>query len=118
MIQIDPPVADTILDKLSQLNNSVIDPSQLQLVCYMLAGGKGPVVQQWTMEHYIAQGGVDGILRGYLDQTIRGLDPVEREPAWQLLAALIDPSEKVADEADLIQKMKRLEVDERVRAAF
>ena len=28
VIQIDPPVADTILDKLSQLNNSVIDPSQ------------------------------------------------------------------------------------------
>lgn len=113
-IQIDPTVADTILDELSQLNNSVIDPSQLQLVCYMLTGGKGPVVQHWTMEHYIAQGRVDGILRGYLDHTIRDLDPVQREPAWQLLAALIDPSEKVASEAELIQKMKQLEVDEQV----
>ena len=111
-IQVDQAVADTILDELSQLNNSVIDPAQLQLACYMLAGGNGPLVQHWTMEHYIAQGRVDGILRGYLDNTIRGLDPVNREPAWQLLAALIDPSETVANEADLIQKMRRLEVDE------
>ena len=111
-IQVDPAVADTILDKLSQLKDSVIEPAQLQLVCYMLAGGNGPLVQHWTMEHYIAQGQVDGILRGYLDNTIRGLDPANREPAWQLLAALIDPSEKVTNEADLIQKMRRLEVDE------
>lgn len=111
-IQIDQAVADMILDELSQLNNSVIDPAQLQLVCYMLAGGNGSLVQHWTMEHYSEQGRVDGILRGYLDQTMRGLDPVHREPAWQLLATLLDPSEKVANEADLIQKMKRLDVDE------
>ena len=111
-IQIDQPVADTVLDELSQLNNSVIDPTQLQLVCYMLTGGKGPMVQHWTMEHYLAQGRVDGILRGYLDQTIRGLDPVQREPAWQLLAELVDPEEKVANEAELIQTMKRMDVDE------
>jgi hypothetical protein len=113
-IQIDQTVADMILDELSRLNNSVIDPAQLQLVCYMLAGGKGPLVQHWTMEHYLAQGRVDGILRGYLDHTIRDLDPANREPAWQLLAALIDPSEKISSEADLIQKMKRLEVDEQI----
>jgi hypothetical protein len=111
-IQIDQPVADTILDELSQLNGSVIDPTQLQLVCYMLAGGKDALVQHWTMEHYLAQGRVDGILRGYLDQTIRGLDPVQREPAWQLLAELVDPAEKVANEAELIQTMKRMDVDE------
>jgi hypothetical protein len=113
-IQIDAAVADTILDDLSQLNDSVIDPAQLQLVCYMLAGGKGPLERQWTMEHYLAQGGVEGILRGYLDHTIRDLDPVQREPAWQLLAALIDPGEKAASEAALIQTMKQLEVDEQV----
>lgn len=113
-IQIGPAVADTILDELSQLKDSVIEPAQLQLVCYMLAGGKGPLVQHWTMEHYIGQGRVDGILRGYLDTTIRGLDPVQREPAWQLLAALIDPSEKVTSEADLIQTMKRLDVHEQI----
>lgn len=111
-IQIDQPVADLILDELSNLNKSVIDPTQLQLICYMLAGGKGPLINHWTMQYYIDQGRVDGILRQYLDRTISDLDPISREPAWQLLAALIEPSEKVANEAELIQKMKRLEVDE------
>lgn len=111
-IQIDPPVADTILDELGNRNKSVIDPAQLQLVCYMLAGGKGSLINHWTMQHYTDQGRVDGILRGYLDHTINDLDPVSREPAWQLLAALIDSSEKVESEAELIQKMKRLDVDE------
>ena len=111
-IQIDLPVLDTILDELDHLNKSVIDPGQLQLVCYMLAGGNGSLIKHWTMQHYIAQGRVDGILRGYLDRTISNLDPVSREPAWQLLATLIDPSEKAASEAELIQEMKRLDVDE------
>jgi hypothetical protein len=80
----------------------------------MLAGGKGSLINHWTMQHYTDQGRVDGILREYLDRTISDLDPVNREPAWQLLAALIDPSEKVANEAELIQKMKRLDVDEQI----
>ena len=111
-IQIEQPVADAILDELDNLKNSVIDPAQLQLVCYMLAGGPGSLIKSWTMKHYTDQGRVDGILRGYLDRTISNLEPVNREPAWQLLATLIDPSEKVADEAELIQKMKRLDIDE------
>jgi hypothetical protein len=111
-IQIDPLVADTILDELSNLNKSVIDPTQLELVCYMLAGGKGTSIKNWTMQHYIDQGRVDGILQGYLDRTIGDLDPVSREPAWQLLATLIDSSEKVESEAELIQTMKRLDIDE------
>jgi conflict system STAND superfamily ATPase len=113
-IEIDESVADTILDELDSLNKSIIDPGQLQLVCYMLASGKESLVNRWTMEHYIAQGRVEGILRGYLDRTIGNLDPLSREPAWQVLATLIDPSEKVISEADLIQKMKRLDVDETI----
>ncbi|HET9905185.1 MAG TPA: hypothetical protein VFQ23_01045, partial [Anaerolineales bacterium] len=113
-IQIDADVADTILDDLDRLDNSVIDPAQLQLVCYMLAGGQSTLVKHWTMEHYIGQGRVDGILRGYLDRTIGNLEPVNREPAWQLLAALIDSSESVSNEAELIQKMKQFDVAEQI----
>jgi hypothetical protein len=113
-IQIDQPVADAILNELGNRSKSVIDPSQLQLVCYMLAGGKGPLVTRWTMQHYNNLGKVDGILRGYLDYTINDLEPVQREPAWQLLATLTDPSEKITNEAELIQKMRHLEVDEEV----
>jgi hypothetical protein len=113
-IEIDEPVADTILDELDVLNKSVIDPGQLQLVCYMLAGGNELLVKHWTMQHYADQGRVEGILRGYLDRTIGNLDPLSREPAWQMLATLIDPSEKVASEAELIQKMKRLGIDEQI----
>ncbi len=116
-IQIDPPVADAILNELGNRSKSVIDPSQLQLVCYMLAGGKGSLVSHWTMQHYLNLGRVDGILRGYLDYTINDLEPVHREPAWQLLATLTDPSEKITNEAELIQKMKHLEVDEPVTRA-
>ena len=113
-IQIDADAANTILDELDTLDQSVIDPAQLQLVCYMLAGGQSALVRHWTMEHYIGQGRVDGILRGYLDRTISNLDPVNREPAWQLLAALIDSSESVSNEAELIQKMKQFDVDEQI----
>ena len=113
-IEIDEPVADAILDELDSLNKSVIDPGQLQLVCYMLAGGNELLVKHWTMQHYADQGRVEGILRGYLDRTIGNLDPLSREPAWQVLATLIDPSEKVVSETELIQKMKRLDVDEKI----
>jgi hypothetical protein len=113
-IEIDEPVADTLLDELDSLNKSIIDPGQLQLVCYMLAGGNELLVKHWTMQHYTDQGRVEGILRGYLDRTIGNLDPLSREPAWQMLATLIDPSEKVVSEAELIQKMKRLDVDEQI----
>ncbi|HKG54760.1 MAG TPA: hypothetical protein VKB04_10915 [Anaerolineales bacterium] len=113
-IEIDDSVTDVILGELDYLNKSVIDPGQLQLVCYMLAGGNELLVKHWTMQHYADQGKVDGILRGYLDRTIGNLDPLSREPAWQMLATLIDPSEKVISEAELIQKMKRLDVDEQI----
>ena len=116
-IQVDQTVADTVLNELGYRSKSVIDPTQLQLVCYMLAGGKGPLVSHWTMQHYINLGRVDGILRGYLDYTINDLEPVHREPAWQLLATLTDPSEKITDEDELIQKMKQLDVDEQVTRA-
>jgi hypothetical protein len=113
-VQVDEDVAAAILDELDATHSGRIDPAQLQLVCYMLAGGKGPLVQHWTMEHYRSQGGAPGILREYLDRTISALEPGEREPAWQLLAALIDESGAVASEAELVQKMKRGGVSEEI----
>src|SRR5258706_3323951 len=113
-MQIDATVADAILDQLDMDNKSRIDPTQLELVCYMLAGGKGVLIKHWTMEYYSSQGKADGILRGYLDSTINELEPIKQEPAWQLLATLIEPSHSVTSETELIQKMKRLDISEEI----
>ncbi|HEY5903345.1 MAG TPA: hypothetical protein VIU39_12380, partial [Anaerolineales bacterium] len=110
-IQIDPDLMETLLNELARPG---IDPAQLQLVCYMLAGGNGPLVRHWTMEDYTRQGRVEGILQGYLDRTIDGLDPEEREAAWELLAALSEPSAPAATEADLVRRMQSAEVQEQV----
>jgi hypothetical protein len=108
-IQIDTEVADAILDTLDKPG---VNPVQLQVVSYMLAGGKGKLVQHWDMEHYNKMGGAEGILRGYLERTISDLDPERREPAWQLLSILIDPFEKVIGEASLLEKMKMYDIQE------
>ena len=110
-IEIDPPVADTILDELTPKGKAVIDPGQLQLVCYMLAGANAPLVKHWTMQYYIDQKRVGGILGSYLSQMIGELDPVQREPAWKLLSVLIDPSQTITTQMELIQEMNRLEVN-------
>lgn len=108
-IEVDEEVLISILDILGGNN---IDPAGLQLVCYMLAVGKGTPGDKWTMEYYIAQGKADGILRDYLDRTIEELEPQEREPAWQVLAVLADPSTQTSTEEQLIEKLKLYDVDE------
>jgi len=113
-IQIDTQVADAILDKLDKPG---VNPVQLQVVCYMLAGGKGKLVQHWDLEYYNGLGGAEGILRGYLEWTISELDEERREPAWQLLSILIDPSEKVIGEKDLLERMRRFGIPEDITQA-
>jgi hypothetical protein len=110
-IQVDEGVVTSILDILGGNN---IDPAALQLVCYMLAGGKGAPTHEWTMEYYLAQGQADGILRDYLDRTIEELEPREREPAWQVLAVLADPSMQTSTEEQLIEKLKLYDVEENI----
>ena len=110
-IQVDEEVVISVLDILGGEN---IDPADLQLVCYMLAGGKGSLINEWTMDHYIAQGKADGILRDYLDRTIEELEPVEREPAWQVLAVLADPSVQTSTKEQLIERMKLYDVEEKI----
>jgi hypothetical protein len=110
-IKVDQAVIHSILDILGGNN---IDPEGLQLVCYMLAGGKDAPGSDWTMEYYLAQGKADGILRDYLDRTIEELEPLEREPAWQLLAMLAEPSIQTSTEKQLIEKLKLYDVEENV----
>jgi hypothetical protein len=88
-ITIDPPLVDEVLDGLGE----AVDPAQLQLVCAVLAGGTGPLVTHWTVEAYRHLGGVDGIVRDYLDQTLKHWPPEQRLPAWQVLAALAGAAE-------------------------
>ncbi|HLO15366.1 MAG TPA: hypothetical protein VK206_11085, partial [Anaerolineales bacterium] len=103
---------EVVLSILDILGGSNIDPAALQLVCYMLAGGKGAPSNEWTMEYYIAQGKADGILRDYLDRTIEELEPREREPAWQVLAVLADPSMQTSTEEQLVENLKLYDVEE------
>ncbi|MBI5352665.1 MAG: hypothetical protein HZB50_08530 [Chloroflexi bacterium] len=113
-IRIDKSVSDAIIKALGDYNNTGIDPTQLQLVCYMLAGGKGPLVKHWTMDHYLSLNKAEGILQSYLDSTINELEPTQRDPAWQLLSTLIEPSQSVTSESELIQKMKSQDVSEEI----
>jgi hypothetical protein len=108
-IQVEEGVVPSILDILGPNN---IDPADLQIVCYILAGGNGTLSREWTMDYYAAQGRADGILRDYLDRTIEGLQIPEREPAWQVLAVLTDPAMQTSTEEQIVEKMKLYNVEE------
>ena len=108
-INVDEGVVSSILDILGPNN---IDPADLQIVCYILAGGNSILSREWTMEYYAAQGKADGILRDYLDRTIEGLQIPEREPAWQVLAVLTDPTMQISTEEQVVEKMKLYDVEE------
>ena len=110
-IKVNEEVVTSILDI---LGGKDIDPAGLQLVCYMLAAGKGAPSKEWTMEYYIAQGEADGILRDYLDRTIEELEPRKREPAWQVLAVLADRSMQTSTEEQLVEKLKLYDVEENI----
>jgi len=105
---------DVVISILDILGGKDIDPAALQSVCYILAGGKGAPSHEWTMEYYSAQGKADGILRDYLDRTIQELEPLEREPAWQVLAVLADPLMQTSTEAELVEKLKLYDVEENI----
>jgi hypothetical protein len=113
-IQVDEDVAEAILNTLDKPG---VDPVQLQVVCYVLAGGRSTLVRHWDTQYYQSLNGADGILRSYLEREISDLDESQREPAWQLLSILIDPFEKSLSRADLVQKMKSYEAPEDVTLA-
>jgi len=98
-IQLD--VLESILD---MLGGSHVNPADLQLVCYMLAGGRGAPIKDWTMKYYAEQGKADGILRDYLDRAITDFDPRARELAWETLAVLADPATQAFTDEQLIRR--------------
>jgi energy-coupling factor transporter ATP-binding protein EcfA2 len=101
-IQIDPALVDEILNGLGGVH---IDPAQLQLVCYTLAGGSGTLNTHWTREIYAKHRGVEGILLDWLDQTIQRFPPEERNASWQILALLDECFDTGADRAWLVKQM-------------
>ena len=86
-IKVDEAVVRDILDRLGGLN---IDPTKLQTICYLMAGGNGPIQRNWTMAEYEANGRADGILRQSLERLIGQLNHEDRETAWKILAAMIE----------------------------
>ncbi len=101
-IQIDPVLVDEILNG---LGGEHIDPAQLQLVCYTLAGGSGTLNTHLTRELYAKHRGVAGILLDWLDQTIQRFPPEERNASWQILALLEGRFDTGADRAWLVKQM-------------
>lgn len=102
-IQIEERLLDELLNKLGR---DWIDPAQLQLVCFELAGGTGPLVGSWTYPYYESLGKVEGILQNYLVEVIERFSQKNREPAWEILACLSDQSNKCITNEQLFERMK------------
>ncbi len=110
-IQIEDNLIETILNDLSQ---DGIDPLELQLVCYTLAGGNESLVTEWDDLTYEARGRVDGILQSYLEQAINELPPAERKPAWLVLSTLAEPRDRGMNTDKLVDHMKTFIVERSV----
>lgn len=102
-ISIDNKLLDELLDRLG--GNSV-DPAQLQLVCYTLAGGTGPLITHWDIKYYEDLGKVDGILRDYLEKVIERFPPEDREPAWMILACLSEETENTPSDSKFFPRLE------------
>lgn len=107
-IKVDDAVSDDILDR---LGSAAITPSQLQTVCYLMAGGNDPVRLNWTLAEYESQGRADGILRQSLERLIGQLKREDREPAWQVLAALAEHGAESATFEELVNHLKPYGID-------
>jgi hypothetical protein len=101
--EIEDAVIDDILDRLGGAN---ISPTELQTVCYLLAGGNGPIRLHWTMGDYESEGRADGILRQSLERLVDQLKRGDRELAWQVLAALVEHGKESASFDSLADYLK------------
>jgi hypothetical protein len=86
-INVDEAVSTDIVDRLGGGN---IIPAQLQTVCYLMAGGNGPLRSHWTMVEYESEGRADGILRQSLERLVSQFPRGDREIAWQVMAVLVE----------------------------
>ena len=86
-ISIEEAIVEDILDRLGDSN---IDPSQLQTVCYLMAGGNEKLRLHWKLANYEAIGRADGILNQALERLIDQLKREDREIVWRVLASMIE----------------------------
>jgi hypothetical protein len=86
-INVEESVSADIVDRLGGTN---ILPAQLQTVCYLMAGGNGPLRRHWTMAEYESEGRADGILRQSLERLVSQFPRGDREVAWQVMAVLVE----------------------------
>lgn len=101
--KVEDDVVDNILKSLGDAN---IDPSQLQIICYLMAGGNGQTRPDWTMADYEKSGRSDGLLSQSLEKLIKQLKPGDREAAWQILAFLAEQNNQPKSLARLINLTK------------
>ncbi len=101
--KVESNVVDDILKSLGDAN---IDPSQLQTICYLMAGGNGQTRPDWTMADYEKSGRSDGLLSQSLEKLIKQLKPGDREAAWQILAFLAEQNNQPKSLARLINLTK------------
>jgi hypothetical protein len=92
-IKVDEAVGTDIVDRLGGAN---IAPAQLQTVCYLMAGGNGPLRRHWTMAEYESEGRADGILRQSLERLVSQFPRGDREFAWQVMAVLLEQESESA----------------------
>lgn len=86
-IHVDEAVSTDIVDRLGGAN---ITPAQLQTVCYLMAGGNGPLRRHWNVAEYESEGRADGILRQSLERLVSQFPRGDREFAWQVMAVLVE----------------------------
>ncbi len=102
-IRVDDQVSDDILDRLGDAD---ISPAELQTVCYLMAGGNGPIRLHWTMADYESEGRADGLLRQSLERLIGQLKRGDRQASWQVMAALLEHENENASFERLVNYLK------------
>jgi hypothetical protein len=86
---------ERLLDDLGQNQDAPVAPTQIQLVCLALYDDIRGRDTLFTLECYQAQGGAEGILRGYIGNVLNHyLPPEERAPAYKILEALVTSEKK------------------------
>lgn len=107
-INVDEAVSIDVVDRLGGEN---IPPAQLQTVCYLMAGGNGPLRRHWTMKEYEAEGRADGILRQSLERLVSQFPHGDRDLAWRVMAVLLEEgSESVSFEL-LADRLRPYRID-------
>jgi hypothetical protein len=95
-LELENGLLEMLLDDLGQ---DAIDPTRLQLVCFMLVDGLAAGETRLTQQSYQSLGRAEGIWSNYLDITLeRHILPADRKYAWSALAAIEEGGSSVATE--------------------